>query len=40
MNEKHQQKILRPNEEIDDLIANRHIARRRCFDNLLFHQKE
>ena len=34
-NEKHQQKILKFNEEIDDLIKNRHIACRRCFDNLL-----
>ena len=34
-NEKHQQKILRLNKEIDDLIANRHVARRGCFDNLL-----
>ena len=34
-NEKHQQKILRFNKEIDDLIRNRHVARRRCFDNVL-----
>ena len=34
-NEEHQQKILRLNEEINDLIANRHIARRGCFDNVL-----
>ena len=34
-NEKHQQKILRLNKEIDDLIANRHVARRGCFDNVL-----
>ena len=34
-NEKHQQKILRLNKEIDDLIANRHLARRGCFDNVL-----
>ena len=40
-NEKHQQKILRLNTEIDDLIANRHLARCRSFDNVLcFHQKE
>ena len=32
-NEKHQQKILRLNEEIDDLIANRHVAR--YFDKAL-----
>ena len=31
----HQQEILRLNEEIDDLIANRHVARRGCFDNVL-----
>ena len=34
-NEKHQKKILRLNEEINDLIANRHVARRGCFDNVL-----
>ena len=34
-NEKHQQKILRLNKEIDSLIANRHVARRGCFDNVL-----
>ena len=34
-NEEHQQKILRLNEEIDDLIKNRHVARRRYFDNVL-----
>ena len=34
-NEKHQQKILRLNKEIDDLITNRHLARRGCFDNVL-----
>ena len=34
-NKKHQQKILRLNKEIDDVIANRHIARRGCFDNVL-----
>ena len=34
-NEKHQQKILRLNKETDDLIANRHVARRGCFDNVL-----
>ena len=34
-NEKHQQKILRLNKEIDDLIANRHVARRECFDKVL-----
>ena len=30
----HQQEILRLNEEINDLISNRHIARHRCFDNM------
>ena len=34
-NEEHQQKILRLNEEINDLIANRYVARRGCFDNVL-----
>ena len=34
-NEKHQQKVLRLSEEIDDLILNRHVARRGCFDNVL-----
>ena len=33
--EGHQQKLLRLNKEIDDLIANRSVARRGCFDNLL-----
>ena len=31
----HQQKVLRLNEEIDDLIQNRHVARRGYFDNVL-----
>ena len=34
-NEKHQQKILRLNEEIDDLIKNRHVARGGYFDKVL-----
>ena len=34
-NEAHQQKLLRLNEEIDDLIKNRHVSRRRHFDNVL-----
>ena len=34
-NEKHQQETLRLNEEIDDFIANRHVAHRECFDNVL-----
>ena len=33
-NEEHQQEILRLNEEINDLIANRHVARHGCFDNV------
>ena len=39
-NEKHQQKILRLNKEIDDLIANRHVPRRGCFDNVLCFMKK
>ena len=31
----HQQKILRLNEEINDLIANVHVSRRGRFDNVL-----
>ena len=31
----HQQKILRLNEKIDDLIKNRHVSRRGYFDNVL-----
>ena len=34
-NQKYQQKILGVNKEIDDLIANRHIAHHGCFDNVL-----
>ena len=34
-NEEHQQKILRFNEEIDNLVKNRHVARRGSFDNVL-----
>ena len=34
-NEEHQHKILKLNKEIDDLIKNRHVARRGCFDNVL-----
>ena len=34
-NEEHKQKILRFNEEINDLIAHRYVARRACFDNVL-----
>ena len=39
-NEDHQQKILRLNKEIDNLIKNRHVARRGCFDNVLCFIKE
>ena len=34
-NEEHKQEILRLNEEIYHLIANRHVARRGCFNNML-----
>ena len=34
-NEEHQQKTLRFNEEIDNLVKNRHVPRRGCFDNVL-----
>ena len=34
-NETHQQQILRLIEEINKLIANRHVVRRGCFDNAL-----
>ena len=34
-NEKHQQKILKLNKEIDDLIVNKHVARCEYFDNVL-----
>ena len=39
-NEEHQQKILRLNKGIDDLIRNRHVARRGCFDNVLWFIKK
>ena len=39
-NEEHQQEILRLNEEIDDLIANRDLAHRGCFDNMLYFIKK
>ena len=35
----HQHKILRLNEEIDDLIKNRHVPRRVYFDNVLRSSK-
>ena len=34
-NEGHQQENLRLNEEIDEIAAKRHVARRGCFDNML-----
>ena len=39
-NEKNQQKILRHNEEIDDLVASRHVTRRGSFDNVLYFIKK
>ena len=36
----HQQEIMRLNEEINDLIANRHVARRGCFDKVLCFNKK
>ena len=39
-NEEHQQKILKLNKEIDDLIKNRHAARRGYFDNVLCFLKK
>ena len=36
----HQQEVLRLNEESDDLIANRHVARRGWFDNVLCFTKK
>ena len=34
-NKEHHHKILKLNKQIDDLIKNRHVARRGCFDNVL-----
>ena len=34
-NDRHQQKILRINKKINDLIANRHVACRGCLGNVL-----
>ena len=34
-NEEKRQKSLRLNEEINNAIANKHVARRGCFDNVL-----
>ena len=39
-NVKHQHKILRINKEIDNLIVNRHVACRGCFDNVLCFNKK
>ena len=39
-NEEHKKKILRLNKEIDDLIANRYVPRRGCFDNVLCFMKK
>ena len=35
LNEEHQQSLEQKEQEINDLIANRHVARRGCFDNVL-----
>ena len=40
INEKNQQKILKLNKEIDDVIKNRHVPHRGYFDIIVFHQKE
>ena len=34
-NDAHQQQLLRLNEDINDLITNRHVSRRGGFDNVL-----
>ena len=39
-NEAHQQNILRLNKEMDDLIANKHVAHRGCFDEVLCFVKK
>ena len=39
-NDGHQHKILKLNEEIDDLIKSRNVARRGYFDNVLFFIKK
>ena len=39
-NEKYQQKILRLNEETDDLIKNRHVPRRGYFNTVLYFIKK
>ena len=35
LNEEHQQSLEEKEHEINDLIANRHVAHRGCFDNVL-----
>ena len=35
LNEDHRQSIKEQEQEIDDLIKNKHVARRGCFDNVL-----
>ena len=39
-NEKYQQKMLRLNEETDDLIKNRHVPRRGYFNTVLYFIKK
>ena len=39
-NEAHQQNILRLNKEMDDLIANKHVSHRGCFDKVLCFVKK
>ena len=39
-NAEHEHKILKLNEEIDDLIKNRHVPRRGYFDNVLCFVKK
>ena len=40
-NEEHQQEVSKLNDEINDLIANRHVALSGCFDHVLcFIKKE
>ena len=40
LNEEHQQSLEEKEHEINDLIANRHVARRGCFDNVLWFIKK
>ena len=39
-NEKHQEKILRLNQEINGLIANKHVARRGCLTTYYVSSKK